>query len=67
MKDLIQLKMPAGLLYEKIKALVKAGRLTKVSLKVVREKRQSFATYFTVGALIKKLELTMQTSWCQTT
>ena len=50
--------------FDKIKALVQAFRLTMTRIDVVRKERQLLASCFIISTLIKKLPLTMQSSWC---
>ena len=64
MKDLMQIKMPQGLSFVRIKAIVQAVRLTQKRLQAVRQENQLFASCFTIGSLVEKLELTAQLTWC---
>ena len=64
MKDLIQLKMPQGFPFVRMEALVQAVRLDKTRLKAFGQENQLFASCFTIGTLVEKLKLTMQSSWC---
>ena len=54
MKDLMQLKMPPGLHFEKNEALVQTVKLTKTRLRAVGQEDQLFVNCFTVDKLVKK-------------
>ena len=64
MKELMQLKMPTGLPFVKIEALVMAVRQVKTWLIVIGQERHIYPSVFTVGTLVEKLKLTAQSSWC---
>ena len=57
-------KNAAGLPLVRIEALVQAVILTKTRLQAVGQENQLFASCFTIGTLVEKLELTAQSSCC---
>ena len=60
MKHLMQLKMPQGLPFVRIKVSEQAFRLIKTRLQAVGQEDKLFASSFTIGTLVEKLELTAQ-------
>ena len=60
MKDLMQLKMPQGLPFVRIKVSEQAFRLIKTRLQADGQEDKLFASSFTIGTLVEKLELTAQ-------
>lgn len=60
----MHLRMPTGLPFAKIEALVTAVRLARTQLRAVGQESQLYASVFTVSTLVEKLKATAQLSWC---